>query len=276
MDLAEAAQPGAGELGAAVPAVAAAGTEVLVAVGVAVRFVGEAAGEHRAGADAAGIDAAGVLRADAEVVPGVLAAAGQPGLAAQQAVAAGGHAEGRPQAAIARTAAGEDLDHSPDRVGAVQAGTRAAHDLDALDLLHRNLLERRQPGADRSHPHAIDQQQGMSGVGAAQEQRGLLAVAAAVGEAHPGQPGQQVRHRQRLQPLDVGTGDHADRRQRLVGGDRGTRGGHDHRRQRRRIVLDGGLRGHRATEQRHCQQGFLHHVRSSTPRTRARLMGSMS
>src|SRR5690606_28681192 len=50
MDLAEAAQPGTGEFGAVVPAVTAAGAEVLVAVRVAVRLVGEAAGEHRAGA----------------------------------------------------------------------------------------------------------------------------------------------------------------------------------------------------------------------------------
>ena len=274
MRLAQAAQPGAGQFGTVVPAVAAAGAEVLVARRIAIRLVGEAAGEGRGGADAAGVDAAGVLAARAQVVPALFAAAGQPELAAQQLVGAGGERQRRFEAAVARAAAGEDLDHAADRIGAVEAGARAAHDLDAFDLLHRNLLERGQPRADRSHPHAIDQQQGVGGIGAAQEQRSLLAVAAGVGEAHAGQAGQQVGDRHRLQPLDVGAADHAHRRQRVADVDRRARGGDDHRLQRNGAVLPGWVQPGRAGtggagQHQAGQQGLLH-LRFPSPRTRAR------
>src|SRR5437016_360276 len=40
------------------------------------------------------------------------------------------------------SALGENLDHAPNRVGAVQAAQLPGHDLDPLDLAERNVLER--------------------------------------------------------------------------------------------------------------------------------------
>src|SRR3546814_4630995 len=67
-------------------------------------------------------------------------------------------------------AAGEDLDHAADRFRTIEARARAAHDLDAVDLVDRQVLERRQPGADRAHAPAIDQHQHLVGFGAAHEE----------------------------------------------------------------------------------------------------------
>src|SRR3546814_5434240 len=77
-------------------------------------------------------------------------------------------------------AAGEDLDHAADRFRTIEARARAAHDLDAVDLVDRQVLERRQPGADRAHAHAIDQHQHLVGFGAAHDDVAPLAVAALV------------------------------------------------------------------------------------------------
>jgi hypothetical protein len=107
--------------------------------------------------------------------------------------------------------AGKDLDHTTDSVGAVKARARTAHDFDVVDLLHRKLLERRQPGGDRTDPHAVDQHQRMSGVGAAQKQRRLLADAAGLRKRHARQAVEQIDHRYRLQPFDIGAADHGVR-----------------------------------------------------------------
>ena len=69
----------------------------------------------------------------------------------------------------------EDLDHAADRVRAPVARARTAHDLDALDRIERQLLERERAGVGRRRAHAVDQHQHVIGVRAAQEQRGLLA-----------------------------------------------------------------------------------------------------
>src|SRR3546814_7561612 len=95
-------------------------------------------------------------------------------------------------------AAGEDLDHAADRFRTIEARARAAHDLDAVDLVDRQVLERRQPGADRAHAHAIDQHQHLVGFGAAHEDVAQLAVAALVADVDAGAAAQQVGEAARL------------------------------------------------------------------------------
>src|SRR3546814_8642644 len=116
--------------------------------------------------------------------PAALAAAADAGAGLAQAVAADAftHA-GRERAVVA---AGEDLDHAADRFRTIEARARAAHDLDAVDLVDRQVLERRQPGADRAHAHAVDQHQHLVGFGAAQEHVAQLAVAALVADVDAG------------------------------------------------------------------------------------------
>src|SRR5688500_2977120 len=97
--------------------------------------------------------------------PAALAAAAEAGAGLAQPVAAGADAEMRRIAGP--VAPGEDLDHAADRLGAVQAGTRATHDLDALDLVDRQVLESDQAGGGRTGAYAVDQHQHMVGFAAA-------------------------------------------------------------------------------------------------------------
>src|SRR5690606_21571450 len=127
-----------------------------VAVAVVVGLVGEAALEQRARA-AAGVDAVGRLARAVPAHPAALAAIFEAGAGLARAVAAGAELQVARQARIA-AAAGEDLDHPADRLGAVQARARAADDLDALDLRQRQVLDRRHAGGggidlDPVHQH---------------------------------------------------------------------------------------------------------------------------
>src|SRR5690606_1003280 len=96
-----------------------------VLVAVVVGFDGEAAGH--AGLAATGVEAVGLSTAQGEVEPGVVAAAGDAERAAAGAIAAAAEREARRQ--FAATAAGEDLHHAADGLGAVQVRARSAHDL---------------------------------------------------------------------------------------------------------------------------------------------------
>jgi len=177
--------------------------------------------------------------------------------------------------------AGEDLDHAAQRLRAVQAGERSAHDLDALDLLDRDVLQRGAAAGRRPDPDAVHQHQHVVGLGAAQEQRRRLAGAAVVGQRHPGRAAQQVRQRVGLQAFDVVAVDHGDRGEGLVLGSGGARGGDDdlvevggriermrggdhgkqHRRERGRaddsLVQGWGRRLHAALLGRACPRGFV-------------------
>ena len=127
----------------------------------------------------------------------------------------------------AAIAAGEDLDHAADRVGAVQARTRAAHDLDAVDHVDRQVLERRQAGGRRADADAVDQHQHVVGFGAAHEQRGQLARRRPGWRRDAGAAAQQVGQRARLAAFDLLAVDHLHRRQRVIDGDGGAVGGDD-------------------------------------------------
>jgi hypothetical protein len=75
------------------------------------------------------------------------------------------------QVRCAFAVAGEDLDHAADRVGSVKGPCRAAQDLDPIDLGKRDHFERSLAGGRRAEALAIEQQQGMSGIGPAHEDR---------------------------------------------------------------------------------------------------------
>ena len=205
---------------------AAAQRERVLGVAVAVGLVvDEAAGEDREARATAGIDAIGALEAGVEAEPAALAATADADAAFAAAVAAGAgvEAEGR----VAAIATGEDLDHAADGFRAVQAGARAAHDLDAIDQRDRQVLEGDQAGGGRAHAHAVDQHQHVVGLAAAHEHRGELAVAALVGDVDAGAAAQQVGERSRLGAQDLVAGDDFDRCQRGVCGDGGAGGGDD-------------------------------------------------
>src|SRR5690606_31835452 len=184
---------------------AAAQVDRAVAVTVAVGFVGEAAGAERrvrrGSRAAAGVDAVGALVGDVRAEPAALAAAADAGAGFAQAVAADPGAHARGECTV--VAAGEDLDHAADRLRAVQARTRAAHGLDAVDLVDRQVLERGQPGADRAHAHAVDEHQHLVGLGAAHEHVAQLARPALVADVDAGAAAQQVGQAARLAAHDL-------------------------------------------------------------------------
>ncbi|KAG0781167.1 hypothetical protein G6F22_009704 [Rhizopus arrhizus] len=166
-----------------------------VAVAVAVVFVGKATGSEHRGRAAAGIDAIGMLVGDVGAKPAAFGAATDATAGFAQAVAATAELEVRGK--VTGIAAGEDLDHATDGIGAIQAGLRSAHDLHALDLRQRQVLVHGQAEVGAVDAHAVDQHHGVAGVGAAQEQRALLAKSAGVGQVDAGAAAQQFLQRGR-------------------------------------------------------------------------------
>src|SRR5690606_8889336 len=135
------------------------GAVVAVAVAVQVR----AGDDEAAGAGpgvgivgtGAGVDAVGFLAGDIDADAAALAADVDAGRSLAQTVAAGGDAAVAVHAFAAVAAAGEDLDHAADGVGAVQRRARSAHDLDALDLFQRDVLQRGQARGRRTDADAV-------------------------------------------------------------------------------------------------------------------------
>ncbi len=76
--------------------------------------------------------------------------------------------------------AGEDLDHTADGLGAVEAGAWTAYDLDAFDLLDGNLLKGGGAEGRRTHFDTVDEHQHVVGFGAAEVYRGGFTGAAVV------------------------------------------------------------------------------------------------
>jgi hypothetical protein len=144
---------------------------------------------------------------------------------AARGLAVAAHAGAAARGRRAAVAAGEHLDHTADGFRSVQRRARPAHDLDPVDQLQRQVLEREQAGGRRTRAHAVDQHQHVVRLGAAQEHGGELAGTALVRQRDPGAPAQQVRQVARLAALDRGAVDHLDRRQRIVDRDRGAGGG---------------------------------------------------
>ena len=217
-----------------------------VAVAVFIGFVGEAALEQRA-RSTAGVDAVGFLVGALGADPAALRTVAETGAGFAQVVAAGADAEMRLETEV--TLAGEDLDHPADRFRTVQAGARAAHDLDAFDLVDRQVLERSQARGGRADAHAVHQHQHVVRFGAAQEHRGQLAGAALVGEVDTGAAFQQFGQRTRLGALDFLPVDDLRRQHAVLKRDFGAGGGDDD------LVEIGGVGGDFGRGQRRKAKG---------------------
>src|SRR5690606_30444722 len=151
---------------------------------------------------AAGIDAVGGLARAVRADPAAVAAIAEAGAGLARAVAAGAEPDLARQPRFA-AAAGEHLDHAADGFRAVQARARPAYDLDALDLRHRQILERRHAGGRRVDLDPVHQQQHVVGFGAAQEQAAQLAAAAGIAHVEAGAAAQQFDQVARLAALDL-------------------------------------------------------------------------
>src|SRR6266850_709156 len=125
-------------------------------------------------------------------------------------------------------ALGEDLDHAPDRVGAVQAAQLPGHDLDPLDLAERNVLERRRAERGGADPHAVHQDQRMTAVRPAHKHAARLSESAVARGLDPAQHLQHLDQSLLAASGDVFGGDDIDRLQRLSAGLRKSGGGDDY------------------------------------------------
>ena len=153
------------QAGALAEVVTAAQLATDVAVAILVGLIGIATG---ADVGLTGIETVGLLAANTGIKPALAIASAQVGAAAEGTEAAA------PQGAITAEAitvatAGEDLDHPANRLRAIKSRARPAHDLDALDLLHWNVLQGGGATGGRAHLDAIDQHQQVIRIAAAQE-----------------------------------------------------------------------------------------------------------
>src|SRR5438876_384039 len=124
-------------------------------------------------------------------------------------------------------ALGEDLDHAPDRVGAVQAAQLTGHDLDPLDLAERNVLERRRAERSGPDPHTVHQDQRMTAVRPAHEHAARLPESAVARGLDPAQRLQDFDQSLLATSGDVFGGDDVDRLQSLRAGLRKSGGSDD-------------------------------------------------
>ena len=82
---------------------------------------------------------------------------------------AAAHLERRQIRRTGHAVAGKDLHHAAERLGSVQAGRRSAHDLEVIDLLHRQLLPGSAAGGCRPDLDPVDEYQNVIRIRAADE-----------------------------------------------------------------------------------------------------------
>lgn len=190
---------------------------------------GGAAGPAEAGGAGAGAQRLGFLRVAGDAARGGVAALGGQALADHQVVPAAqaaGRAERAAGGALAaagevaedlhrhagRRAARHQVDDAADGAGAIQRRPRPAHHLDPLDIGEQFIAE--VEGAVRFggivHRHAIQQHQNVAGGGAADEDAGLLAEAAALHHVHARHRGQGFGEGLVAAFLDIRAGQHGD------------------------------------------------------------------
>ena len=104
----------------------------------------------------------------------------------------------------------EHLNHSTQRVGAVQTGCRATQDLDAFDLIERNRLERSRPCGRRAHAQSIDQHQRVIAIGTTKKDPGNRTPAAVHHDFNTGLARQQFGQALRASTGYVLRADHSD------------------------------------------------------------------
>jgi hypothetical protein len=132
-----------------------------VLVAVAIGVVGEVRRVHDR------VEAGAAARAHLHCALHGARAARRTGRELPRVVRAVAHARARLRRA--RRGAREHLDDAADRVGAVQARRGSAQDLDALDLVERDGLERRRARRSGRDAQPVDQHQRLRRVGATQE-----------------------------------------------------------------------------------------------------------
>ena len=159
-----------------------------VVVAVIIRLVDtEGTGNRPSRIDPAGIKP-GNRRAVVEILIFATDAAGY--LEGVKRAAAGIQAETR---RLTRTLAGEYMNHTAQGLRSPQAGTRAAHDLDALYQGRRQMLKSGSPQGCRPDPDPVDQHQDMVAFGPAHANPRCFAVTAADRYIDTGNPPQQFR-----------------------------------------------------------------------------------
>src|SRR3989344_6954679 len=126
-----------------------------------------------------------------------------------------------------RRPAGENLYHATNGLGAVQARARPTHDLDTLDLIERQVLPGCSAEGGGADLDAVDQDERVVGISAAQEDVGAFPIAAADRGVDTGLAGEQLGDALGLRALDVRARDNADRGERFIRRARGARGGDD-------------------------------------------------
>ena len=87
-------------------------------------------------------------------------------------------------AARSLVAPGDDVDDATNRIAAVQRRTRTFHHFDPLDELRCDVLQRRRADRAGIHAHAVDQDQRVIALRAANEHGGGLAGAATAHDIH--------------------------------------------------------------------------------------------
>ena len=123
-------------------------------------------------------------------------------------------------------AARDEVDHAADGVGAVDRGTRTFDDLDPLEQLGREILQRRSADRARVDAHTVDHDDGLLAVGAADEQRQRLAGTPAAADVEARMETQQVAHVDGERVLELRAVDEDDGLQHLRSRFRVARGRH--------------------------------------------------
>src|SRR5205085_2165976 len=121
-----------------------------------------------------------------------------------------------PQAERALASARDDVDDAANRVRAVERRLWTADDLDTLDELRREIGEIDLPERGTLHAHAIDEHLHLTGIGAADRDRGRLAEAARTSDVDARHAAQRLVDGRVTPGVDVVTGNHRDRRAGLL------------------------------------------------------------
>ena len=105
----------------------------------------------------------------------------------------------------------DDVDHAPDGVRSVQRGLGPADDLDALDLVRRDVGQIHLPGGRALHADAVHEDLDLVRVGAADAERAELAIAARLRHLESGHVADRLGQARVMVGLDVLTVDDGDR-----------------------------------------------------------------
>ncbi len=142
---------------------------------------------------AGAVDTGGFFQPGGQAEAGALIATGQAKGALPGIVAAAGDAYVGAQF-LAFTSAGEDLNHAAHGIGSMNGRTRSAQNLDALDLIDTEKLQRRTTSGSRARSYTVDQHQRLSRARTADIKAIAGAAASVVGNLNTGHLRQQLGH----------------------------------------------------------------------------------